>query len=563
MNVALNKKATLGLLISAIFPLSVYGAVGKMEFVTGEVSAVNTNGQARPISKGSEIETGDTLKTLDGRAQIRFSDGGFISLQPYTDFQVEDYSFNGKADGSEKGLFKLLKGGMRAVTGLIGKTNKDAYKVSTPTATIGIRGTSYLARLFQLASGSYKLNVHCGQGAVVLQNQGGMLVLYRGQNGSVTGPTQAPKQTTETPSVTAASPTSGVGDETTQQTSSPNTYVDGNVRFSSTSLCQTGGSSCAETITSSSSASSSTDINTLLSGGLANIPSLNALNAVALYTGTSSLTIGGSTASVENKMIIEFSDYLAFFDADGTFNNAGIYANQSLDAEIDGSLNPATGALTFDTNTSSGSTIGSTPVTMTASGNLNSSRLSVATVLYGISDGSNSGSATVTMNGSEFTFDDPFEAANALLQGGLSNISSLASLGAIASYTGSSSFTLQGSTANVTDIMSINFSDLSTTFAITGVFDSAGMYATSPIGASASGTLNSATGNITFTNSSSIITNTLSNNVAITFSASGALNSSNLSQANITYGVDDAVSPQSTTTSLSGTVVSTTLSSGM
>lgn len=553
MQVTLNRKATLGLLISTVFPLSVYGAVGKMEFVTGEVSAVNASGQSRTISKGSEIETGDTLKTLDGRAQIRFSDGGFISLQPYTDFQVEDYSFNGKDDGSEKGLFKLIKGGMRAVTGLIGKTNKDAYKVATPTATIGIRGTSYLARLVQLASGTYKLNVHCGQGAVVLQNQGGMLVLYKGQNGSVTGPTQPPQQTTETPSVTAASPTGGVGDGTTQQSSSQNSYVDGNVRVTSNSLCQTGDSSCAEQITSSSP---STDINTLLSGGLSNIPLLNAANAAALYEGSSTLTLAGSTATVDNKMVINFADYLAYFDATGTFNNAGTYANQTLDAFIDGSLNSSTGALTFDSMSSSGSTIGSTPVTMTASGSLSSSKLSVATVLYGISDGSNSGSATVTMNGSAYTFVDPFAAANALFQGGLSNIPSLGALSAIATYSGSSSFVLQGSTANVSDVMSINFSDLSASFGINGIFDSAGMYANSPITAGATGTLNSGTGSISFANNSSIITNTLSSNVVITFSASGSLNSSNLSQANITYTVDDAVSPQTTSISRTGTVVS-------
>lgn len=39
--------------------------------------------------------------------------------------------------------FRLLKGGFRTVTGLIGKTDRAQYRVSTQTATIGIRGTDY------------------------------------------------------------------------------------------------------------------------------------------------------------------------------------------------------------------------------------------------------------------------------------------------------------------------------------------------------------------------------------------------------------------------------------
>ncbi|AXQ29784.1 hypothetical protein D0B54_14355 [Solimonas sp. K1W22B-7] len=47
------------------------------------------------------------------------------------------------APGS-RAFFKLLKGGFRAVSGLIGKVDRNEYRVSTPVATIGIRGTDYL-----------------------------------------------------------------------------------------------------------------------------------------------------------------------------------------------------------------------------------------------------------------------------------------------------------------------------------------------------------------------------------------------------------------------------------
>jgi hypothetical protein len=47
------------------------------------------------------------------------------------------------APGS-RAFFKLLKGGFRAVSGLIGKVDRNEYRISTPVATIGIRGTDYL-----------------------------------------------------------------------------------------------------------------------------------------------------------------------------------------------------------------------------------------------------------------------------------------------------------------------------------------------------------------------------------------------------------------------------------
>src|SRR3546814_7082028 len=44
---------------------------------------------------------------------------------------------------SKSGFFRLLKGGFRAVSGLIGRVDHEEYRVSTPVATIGIRGTDY------------------------------------------------------------------------------------------------------------------------------------------------------------------------------------------------------------------------------------------------------------------------------------------------------------------------------------------------------------------------------------------------------------------------------------
>src|SRR4051812_21385648 len=142
----LNRNGLMLALISTAFAGEAgAAAAGHVDFTIGGATVSGANGQQRPLAKGTELDTGDTVRTnQDGRTQIRFSDGAYVSLQPNTEFAIKDYNFEGKTDGSERGIFGLAKGAMRAVTGLIGRVNKKQYAIVTPTATIGIRGTGGL-----------------------------------------------------------------------------------------------------------------------------------------------------------------------------------------------------------------------------------------------------------------------------------------------------------------------------------------------------------------------------------------------------------------------------------
>src|SRR5690606_28908415 len=89
------------------------------------------------------------------------------------------------------GVFRLVKGALRTVTGFIGRSNRDAYKVNTATATIGIRGTEYTARLTDV------LRVSVTEGLVALLNQAGEVVIGPGQSGLATSITTPPVLTIE------------------------------------------------------------------------------------------------------------------------------------------------------------------------------------------------------------------------------------------------------------------------------------------------------------------------------------------------------------------------------
>ncbi|MGY8816081.1 MAG: FecR family protein, partial [Gammaproteobacteria bacterium] len=127
---------------------------GKVVFAQGTPTAFNTEGTERGLSRASELFSGDRLVTDNGRLQISMLDGAFISVQPNSEYQIENYNYSGTPDGTEIANYRLVKGGVRAVTGLIGRQNPEAYKVNTAVGTIGIRGTGHNTRLCAADCGS-------------------------------------------------------------------------------------------------------------------------------------------------------------------------------------------------------------------------------------------------------------------------------------------------------------------------------------------------------------------------------------------------------------------------
>lgn len=146
----LSRAMTGGLLaLLCTLPAAAANLAGSTVFVSGKVTATDPAGGVRELKASDEVYSGDLLETRKGRVQIKFIDGAFMSIQPNSRFQIEDYNYANKSDGSEKAIYNLLKGGMRAFTGAIGKKHPDAYKVKTPVATIGVRGTGHNTRICQ------------------------------------------------------------------------------------------------------------------------------------------------------------------------------------------------------------------------------------------------------------------------------------------------------------------------------------------------------------------------------------------------------------------------------
>ncbi|MDT3735220.1 MAG: FecR domain-containing protein [Denitratisoma sp.] len=115
---------------------------GKVELVEGDVTVTDRARQSRRVAVGSTVFEGESIATgQDGELHVSMEDGGFIAVRPNTKMSIAAYRAEG--DDKDKGVFSLLQGTFRSVTGWIGKYNPRSYQVRTPTATIGVRGTDH------------------------------------------------------------------------------------------------------------------------------------------------------------------------------------------------------------------------------------------------------------------------------------------------------------------------------------------------------------------------------------------------------------------------------------
>src|SRR5690349_18806877 len=119
-------------------------AAGRFLSVTGDVKVVDAGGKPRTAQRGGDFRQGETIVTgPNALAQLRTSDGGLLSVRADTEMKLDKFAYASENDSNASFLVSLVKGGFRTITGLIGRANRDGYRVTTPSATIGIRGTHY------------------------------------------------------------------------------------------------------------------------------------------------------------------------------------------------------------------------------------------------------------------------------------------------------------------------------------------------------------------------------------------------------------------------------------
>jgi hypothetical protein len=164
-------------------------AQGTIQHLSGTLFVQRADGSVRLLSERSEVRQGDTVTTeRDSYAQVRFTDGAVVTLRPNTQVRLDTYRFVDAQPGNDNFALALLKGGLRKVTGLIGRRGtRAAFKLATPTATVGIRGTDFSVIHVEAGTGAapgtyFTVN----EGAIGLTSGGVEQLIGVGQTGFAT-----------------------------------------------------------------------------------------------------------------------------------------------------------------------------------------------------------------------------------------------------------------------------------------------------------------------------------------------------------------------------------------
>lgn len=192
------------LLIGLLWLASTAGALaaGRVTLAQGGAE-IESGGATRSLRRGERVVEGDLLRVATGGlVQLRMDDGALIALKGGTEFRIDTYRATASASQRPRAVLRLLKGGFRTISGLIGRFNHDEYEVATPIATIGIRGTDF-STLFcanDCKSAENGLHARVSEGAILLRNLAGIeLLLTEGEYGFLPDGTTPPERRRRAP----------------------------------------------------------------------------------------------------------------------------------------------------------------------------------------------------------------------------------------------------------------------------------------------------------------------------------------------------------------------------
>jgi hypothetical protein len=174
--------------LAIALPTTTWAAAGIILNVIGvDASVLQRDGHSRPAQKGVQLYIGDTVSTgAATQVQIRMIDEATISIRPNSQLKIEDYTYSTNPKEKQRSSLQLVNGGLRTVTGLIGRVNKADFALKTPNTVIGIRGTDFetvflnVGRDAQNRAGTY---TRVFLGATVMDSPNGRVVIGENEAG--------------------------------------------------------------------------------------------------------------------------------------------------------------------------------------------------------------------------------------------------------------------------------------------------------------------------------------------------------------------------------------------
>jgi hypothetical protein len=121
-------------------------AAGRIKVASGAAFIVRDTGLI-PAQIGQVVFEADRLRTgADGRIGVMLMDDTRISLGPGSEARLDRFVY-APAEGRFGFVLKIVHGVAAYVSGQMAKLSPDSIRLETPTAIVGVRGTSLAIRV--------------------------------------------------------------------------------------------------------------------------------------------------------------------------------------------------------------------------------------------------------------------------------------------------------------------------------------------------------------------------------------------------------------------------------
>jgi len=131
-------------------PVQAADAVGEVSLVLGKAWLQSADSTRQPIGRGTAVRVSDQIHTeANGHVHIRFVDEALVSVRPHSRLEITAYDYRPAQPGQSTVKFNLVEGVTRSISGDAGQSSRDRFRLDTPIAAIGVRGTDFVVSASQ------------------------------------------------------------------------------------------------------------------------------------------------------------------------------------------------------------------------------------------------------------------------------------------------------------------------------------------------------------------------------------------------------------------------------
>ncbi len=175
------------LLLLSLSPIS-FAGIGSVEKNTGTADLFRSK-EKIVVKRDLGVEMNDDIRTGNGTVNIGFDDKTKVRVEKHSKLVIDDFVYDSSRPTTSKLGLKVALGTVKYASGLIAKNNRQAVNISTPTARIGVLGTSFSMTVDEIGKSLIILlpNADGSVGKIVVESDVGQVIMNQAYQATVVG----------------------------------------------------------------------------------------------------------------------------------------------------------------------------------------------------------------------------------------------------------------------------------------------------------------------------------------------------------------------------------------